>query len=224
MRELPFRRVMAATLFILALLAWITEFAYIIAAWKNTQLPVSWGIFGVFYALILMFLVPALILSIPKDPLNPRRVFIISWLIFIFTFWSFGFLYTYMVTYVTDRFAFLMLIVNHSWESPVFPFVYSLFMYRYFRKLVHSAQPSAHSLFYFPIWLGFGFVVLMIFAGVVGTTMAWLTFHVPLYELLKTVITLAIIALMGGLLCFFMISHIIRPWLEKPASSRAPKI
>lgn len=226
-------RITYTLLFILAAFFWISALTYLAIAYKSDILPISWGVFGVALFNIHIFLIPALILSFPRDPFSPRRIFLIFALIVTCVYWIFSPMYEYLALYETSRAGIRLLAFNYIWLAPLIGFFLSLFFYRRFCRIVRSfpstiaADPSQHEnvrrrLIRFPIEAAIGLFTFAILADIIGLPIARVQLLVPWREIAKELVNIHTIGLLGSVLMFFVLVHILQPWLERLPKADPP--
>ena len=206
---------------------WLWWILYIALAMRDWQLPVTWPIFAGFLGNILLFLIPALLLSFPKDSSSPRRLTISLWLITIGIYWIFAPIYSYL-SVNTNRTLVLWYMIPYAWEVPVFGGIFVMIAMRRFRilraRLVQINSATAPnmidrlrtSLTFYPAWIAsiIGFLAFLGY-GPIGSAQYRVFGEAPWVEIIKNVISGTTIGLISAGLYFFSVNYLTEPWLQK---------
>ncbi len=211
---------MKILLYTLACVIWVSGLVYHIAAWQNPELPISWGSYLMFTFSSAAFLIPAILISIPKSSLSNSRIFFYMWLIMIGVHWIFSPLYVFLTLNAFDRESILSLTLNYGWEIPAIATIYAVWMYRIFKKILRGlpAIKAQAKLMLFPARAAFILIFVTIIAVSVGVVIARMAIEAPWLEISKVWIATVTMGAFGGLLIYFVLDRLIKPWLEQPSA------
>lgn len=224
------RRVIRTVLFGLSALIWFIELLYLLFARVSPALPVNWPIFLFGAAAIQIMFLPALVLTFPRDPLAPRRILIASWLIVTSIFWVFSPLYEYLALQGANRIGILTLMTNYVWEVPIIGGLVIMPLYHYFLRLANrttSRLPRNSALTelrkrlaFFPLTAGLLIIGLAALGLIVGLSITQIQLKPSPREIVKNIIDVMTMGFLAGILFFFVLGSLIRPWLEQAKAVR----
>lgn len=223
---LSIRRRTAVVLLVLAVVVWVAWLAYIARAIQSNVVPVTWGIFGLFLAGILLFLVPSLLLFYPyRDRYSPYRFHVAVWLVTTGLFWIFAPIYQYL-SVNTNRELVLWYMIPYAWEVPVMGYLYFAPLYHRFQKILEElARYKQHKpidvaalrkkIVYLPVFAGgyFAFIALLAY-GPIGSYQFRIFGGAPWPEIVKNIVTGTAMGFVSGTLMFFVLNLVLAPYLE----------
>ncbi len=228
------RKLARLILFSFAALAWIGALTYLGLSHNNPLLPVDWKVFGLLLTSILIFLIPALLLSWPKNPRSPYRILIAFVLTLVAMYWIFSPLYEFLALYEHNRPGIRLLATNYIWEVPIIGTITALFLYHYFLKLLKNlhAQKEDNAAFVkarlkfmrLPIVAFWVMIGIALVGDLIGLPIARAKLMPPWRELIKEAININTVGVIGGVLFFFILIQLLRPWLETDTKKGDPQV
>ncbi|OGL67743.1 hypothetical protein A3B21_00930 [Candidatus Uhrbacteria bacterium RIFCSPLOWO2_01_FULL_47_24] len=226
----PTYRLARALLFVFAGLTWISAILYLTLARENINLPINSKIFAFLSLSILLFLIPALAYAIPKDPLSPRRILVVLWMIVTSLFWIFAPLYEHLALYIPARAGKILLMNNYIWEVPVAGSIFIFALYYYFLAIMRNFQKIDEKqariarvrkqLLFFPLICGLGFILISFVGAITGLIIAFVQINAPFSEITKGFVNVMTLGLLGAIFMFFILGEIVQPWLKKLPSPK----
>lgn len=226
------RWTVATALLVIAVLMWLWWLWYIARALLSPAVPVTWGIFSAFLALILIFLIPALALFFPyRDRLSPYRFHISMWLVVTGLFWVFAPLYQYL-SINTNRDLVLWYMIPYAWEVPVMGYVFFAPVYHRFRKIheamrdIRRGRPAdvavlRKKIVMLPVFSAAYFALIALVSyGPIGSYQFRVFGGAPWPEVIKNIVTGTAMGILSGTIIFFVLNRILAPYLATLAPTR----